>query len=211
MEGRRRAGGGKREKSLSGGTVDLSSHLRIQAHGNRLANRRLHAAMAPLSQADLHAPRTSFFPSLAETLNHILGVDEYYVGALCGDADLVGHWERFAPHAALPAIAAAQARIDQRLIAFCAGLDAAGCERVVEMPRLQGRIQRDRAANVLAHLHQHQTHHRGQVHAMLVGTPVKPPQLDEFLLPSEPHYRVDDMAALGWSEAAVYGADGSQR
>ncbi len=185
--------------------MDLSSHLRIQAHSNRLANRRLHAAMAPLSRADLHAPRTSFFPSLAQTLNHILGVDEYYVGALCGDADLAEHWERFVPIDTLPEIAAAQARIDERLIAYCAGLDAASCARVVEMPRLHSRIQRDRAANVLAHLHQHQTHHRGQVHAMLSGTQIKPPQLDEFLMPSEPQYRVDDMAALGWSEAAVYG------
>ncbi len=191
--------------------MDLSSHLRIQAHSNRLANRRLHAAMLPLSRADLHAPRTSFFPSLAETLNHILGVDEYYVGALCGDADVVGHWERFVPIDALPAIAAAQARIDERLINFCAGLDAAGCVRLVDMPRLRGRIQRDHAANVLAHLHQHQTHHRGQVHAMLSGTEVTPPQLDEFLMPSEPQYRVDDMAALGWSEAEVYGAEVWQR
>ncbi len=191
--------------------MDLSSHLRIQAHSNRLTNRRLHAAMLPLSRAELHAPRTSFFPSLAETLNHILGVDGYYVGVLFGDADLVGHWERFVPLDTLPEIAAAQLRVDERLIAFCAGLDAAGCARVVEMPRLHGRIQRDRAANVLAHLHQHQTHHRGQVHAMLSGTEVKPPQLDEFLMPSEPQYRVDDMAALGWSEAAVYGAESWQR
>jgi len=58
---------------------------------------------------------------------------------------------------------------------------------------------------VLAHLLMHQTHHRGQVHAMLAGTGVKPPQLDEFLMPSDAPYRVADMAALGWREEAVYG------
>ena len=42
--------------------------LRIQAHANRLANLRLHTAMAPLSQADLDAPRTAFFPTLMATL-----------------------------------------------------------------------------------------------------------------------------------------------
>ena len=36
--------------------------LRIQAHANRLANLRLHAAMASLTRAELHAPRTSFSP-----------------------------------------------------------------------------------------------------------------------------------------------------
>jgi hypothetical protein len=40
---------------------------------------------------------------------------------------------------------------------------------------------------------------------MLSSTAVAPPQLDEFLMPSSdaPH-RSADMAALGWSEAAVY-------
>jgi uncharacterized damage-inducible protein DinB len=58
---------------------------------------------------------------------------------------------------------------------------------------------------VLAHLFMHQTHHRGQAHAMLAGTRVKPPQLDEFLMPSDAPFRVPDMAALGWREEAVYG------
>ena len=50
----------------------------------------------------------------------------------------------------------------------------------------------------------HQTHHRGQAHAMLSATTVAPPQLDEFLMPSDAHFRSADMAALGWSEAEVY-------
>ncbi len=65
-------------------------------------------------------------------------------------------------------------------------------------------VQHDRAGHVLAHLFMHQMHHRGQVHAMLSGTAVPPPQLDEFMMPSEAHLRAADMAALGWSEARVY-------
>jgi hypothetical protein len=34
---------------------------------------------------------------------------------------------------------------------------------------------------------------------------VAPPQLDQFLMPSDAHLRRADMAALGWDEAAVYG------
>ena len=186
--------------------VDLPTILRIQARANRLANHRLHAAMESLSRADVHAPRSGFFPSLIATLNHILAVDLYYVGALHGDADLARHWERFVPDDDLPALAERQRVVDDRLIAFCDALDAAGCDRVVDMDRGAGRVQRDRAAHVLQHLAMHQTHHRGQVHAMLSATSVAPPQLDEFLMPSEPHLRVDDMAALGWIEAEVYGA-----
>ena len=38
---------------------------------------------------------------------------------------------------------------------------------------------------------------------------MKPPQLDEFLMPSEAHLRHDDVAALGWTEATLFrGAHG---
>jgi uncharacterized damage-inducible protein DinB len=185
--------------------LDLAQSLRIQAHANRLANHRLHAAMAPLSPAELHAPRVGFFPSLMATLNHILGVDLYYVSALAGDADPHAAWASFNPTAGLAELAAAQKTSDQRLIGVCEALDAAGCERIVLLPRAAGRIQRERAAHVLAHLLAHQVHHRGQVHAMLSGTSVKPPQLDEFLMPSEGHLREAEMEELGWDEAAIYG------
>ncbi len=45
----------------------------------------------------------------------------------------------------------------------------------------------ERTDAVLAHLFQHQIHHRGQAHAMLAGTPVPPPQLDEFFLDFDRH------------------------
>jgi len=185
--------------------VDLAQALRIQAHANRLANQRLHAAMAPLTSAELHAPRTSFFPSLMATLNHILAVDRYYIAALTRDADPEAARKQYEPATELAALAAAQHASDMRLVGFCDALDAAACDQVIEMPRGGGRIQRDRAAHVLAHLFMHQTHHRGQAHAMLSGTSVKPPQLDEFLMPSEGHLREPEMQAMGWSEAAIYG------
>lgn len=184
--------------------MDLPHYLRIQARANRLSNHRLHAAMRGLSREDFHAPRTSFFPSLARTLNHILAVDGYYVGALYREPDLVAAYRAFAPADDVAALASRQAASDERLIAFCDALDAAHCAALVELDR--GRhVQRDGVAHVLAHLFNHQTHHRGQAHAMLAGTAVAPPQLDEFMMPSEAHLREADMAALGWQEATVYG------
>jgi uncharacterized damage-inducible protein DinB len=180
--------------------------LRIQAHANRLANHRLHASMAALSREALHAPRTSFFPTLMGTLNHILAVDLYYVGVLCGDADPAAHWHRFVPAEDLAGLAARQQASDERLIAWLMAAGETSLDAPVHMPRGGGRVQTDQAAHILQHLFMHQTHHRGQVHAMLSGTAVEPPQLDEFLMPSEAHLRVNDMAALGWSEAEVYRA-----
>jgi len=163
--------------------MDALTLLRIQARANRLANVRLHGAMSALTADELQAPCTAFFPTLMATSNHIVGVDEYDVGVLHG-----------------------QAGGDARLIAWLDAVDSAALERTVHMPRGGRRVQRDAAAHMLAHLFMHQTHHRGQLHAMLSGTGVAPPQVDEFLMPSEPHMRAVEMAALGWHEAAVYGA-----
>jgi uncharacterized damage-inducible protein DinB len=183
--------------------MDLLHYLRIQARANRLSNHRLHAAMAPLTHADFHAPRTSFFPSLAATLNHILAVDLYYIGALHRETGLVAAYRAFVPCDDLGTLRERQAHSDARLIAWCDAVDAAGVDALIEMERAKA-VQRDRAGHVLAHLFNHQTHHRGQVHAMLSGTSITPPQLDEFMMPSEAHLRVDDMATLGWREEGIY-------
>ena len=46
-------------------------------------------------------------------------------------------------------------------------------------------------------------------HLHHAGTAVTPPQLDEFLMPSEAHLRHADVAALGWTEASMFrGAHG---
>lgn len=187
--------------------IEAHALLRIQAHANRLANLRLHTAMAVLTQAELDAPRTSFFPTLLDTLNHILAVDGYYVGVLHGDSGLdSGWWDAYRPAATLAELAGRQRLVDERLIAWFERADAgAELNGPVHMPRSGGRVQTDRAAHMLQHLFMHQTHHRGQVHAMLSGSAVAPPQLDEFLMPSEGHLRTAELAAQGWSETAVYG------
>lgn len=185
--------------------MDLPAYLRIQAHANALSNQRLGVALAQLDAAAWQAPRTGFFPSLAQTLNHILAVDGYYVGALRGDSGLLEAYAAFRPCADAAEWRQRQQASDLRLVAFCSGLDAAAAQAWVDLPR-GDHVQRDRAAQVLAHLFNHETHHRGQAHAMLAGTAVAPPQLDEFMLPSEAHLRRDEMRALGWDEAAVYGA-----
>ncbi len=184
--------------------MNTTTLLRVQAHANRLANHRLHQALLALPPADFHAPRASFFPSLAQTLNHLLAVDLYYIGALAGDADPAAHWHGFVPAATAADLARRQRESDERLIAVVQGMSEADAEHIVHLPR-RTHVQRDRAAFVLLHLFMHQTHHRGQAHAMLSSTAVAPPQLDEFLMPSEGHLRGADMAAHGWDEAAVYG------
>jgi len=183
--------------------LDLVGALQIQAAANRLANRRLHETIAGLPHDDFHAARTSFFPSFAATLNHILAVDLYYVGALHGEPVGRATWAAFVPADSIAELAARQGESDERLIRFCAGLTAESVAAAVAMDR-GTHVQRDLAGHVLAHLFMHQTHHRGQAHAMLSSTAAAPPQLDEFLMPSDAHFRVRDMQILGWQESEVY-------
>lgn len=182
----------------------LLAHVRTLARANRLANHRLHGVCLQLTDAEFKAARTSFFPSLWETLNHILIVDWYYIAALHGERDMRRHFASETPFDAMPALAAAQIVSDERLIAWCDAADDARLDATIEMIR-SDHVQRDRALNVLMHLMTHQIHHRGQVHAMLAGTGVSPPQLDEFLMPSESHLRTADMASLGWTESRLFG------
>lgn len=179
----------------------MNLHL-IQARANRLANRRLLGAVAQLSEADFHAPRTSFFPSLALTLNHILNVDHYYIAALHGDAAMRDIWATYVPARTATELAGRQDESDQRLIAFCEGLAADDDDRIIAFDRGAGIAAgpREPLGRVLAHLFMHQTHHRGQAHAMLAGTAVKPPQLDDFIMLGDSVHRGGDMLALGWEE-----------
>jgi uncharacterized damage-inducible protein DinB len=189
----------------------LAQHFATEAYNNAWANHRLLRACAQLSQEEFAARRTSFFPSIRATLNHILTVDWYYVEIL--ERSLAGqaphenarrHFEVAEPFDDCAALAEAQRASDLRLIALCNALTDAQLDEVVRMPRRTGE-QRDRVRRILAHLFQHQIHHRGQAHAMLAGTSVKPPPLDEFYCTGEAELRAGDFAELGFTEHAIWG------
>lgn len=173
-----------------------------QARANRLINHRLLSVVAQLPEAEFHAERVSFFPSLALTLNHILAVDGYYLAALEGDVTMRSHWAHFQPAATASELLARQAASDERLITFCAGLQPGDEARIVAFDRGQGieHGPREPVWRVLQHVFMHQHHHRGQAHAMLSGTGLKPPQLDDFIMLGDASNRSDVMTALSFQE-----------
>ena len=172
--------------------------LRRLAHNNAWSSLRLHRACAKLSEADYAKERVSFFPSLPRTLNHILIVDWYYVDALERGGKGRSLFADEMPYGSdLAGLAAAQRAVDLRLVGFTEALsDDASLEAEVHMER-RTHIQKDTVQNVLLHLFTHQTHHRGQAHAMLAGTPVPPPQLDEFFMQGELSLREAELRELG--------------
>lgn len=184
--------------------ASLVGTFRAMAYNNAWANHRVLAACARLTQAELEASRTSFFPSIKATLNHILIIDWFYVDSLEGGWLGPKAWADPTPCATVAALQREQAAVDRRLIAVCKALTEASLSGEVRVNRGDTRIQVERRDRLLLHLFQHQVHHRGQAHAMLAGTTVKPPQLDEFFSVGEAPLRAAELAALGWSEAAVW-------
>jgi uncharacterized damage-inducible protein DinB len=162
--------------------MDPCAPLVAMARNNAWSNRRLHATCARLSQAELEAPRTSFFPTLQATLNHIYTVDAYYLDALEGGGRGLALLDNPIPHPRMAELGPAQLESDARLIRFCEALDDTALECEVVLDRGDEGLTRERVHAVLAHLFVHQIHHRGQAHAMLSGTAIAPPQLDEFFL-----------------------------
>jgi uncharacterized damage-inducible protein DinB len=177
--------------------MDLLDHLQRMARNNLWSNDRLYRAVLKLEPGEFEAERTSFFPSIRETLNHVLLVDLFYFDMLeeRGVGRAVG--TRFNPCEDAEELAAAQAQFDRRLVAFCDGLTADDLDRRVATDRGEAGIIPERIGDLLAHLFLHDIHHRGQVHAMLSGTSVDPPQLDEFLLDYDLRFRREEMARLG--------------
>jgi uncharacterized damage-inducible protein DinB len=176
-------------------------HLRAMARNNAWSNHRLLNACARLSSAEYTAERTSFFPSIRATLNHILLVDIFYIDSLEDMREAaVAHAEAFVPHEDFSSLDTAQRASDQRLLAFCDGLTEEKLAVPVVMKRPGREAPVERVEDVLTHLFVHQIHHRGQAHAMLSGTSVKPPQLDEFFMRDELALRRDELRALGLPE-----------
>ena len=189
----------------------LAHHFTTEAYQNAWANHRLLKACGQLTREEFAATRTSFFPSIKATLNHILTVDWYYLEAL--ERSRAGlpphenpgrHYEPEEPFDDCAALAVAQREADRRLIAYCEALDDSQLDDAVLIPRRIGLV-RERVRRLLAHVFEHQVHHRGQAHAMLAGTRVKPPQLDEFFCTEEARLRAADFAELGFSEDRIWG------
>lgn len=185
--------------------------LRAMACNNAWANHRLLRACAQLTAVEFTAARTGFFPSLRATLNHILTVDWFYVDSVersLAGLDVNDEVERFfdpaEPCADCGSLSAEQHAVDSRLIAVCTRITDSDLARVVSIPR-RDHVQHERLDRLLGHLFQHQVHHRGQAHAMLSGTRIAPPQLDEFFAAEEAPLRARDLAELGIDERWIWG------
>ncbi|MBW4692802.1 MAG: DinB family protein [Lyngbya sp. HA4199-MV5] len=155
----------------------LIQHFQLLARYNTLANRKLYDACAQLSETERTRIRPAFFKSIHGTLNHILVGDRIWQTRFTGgtipstglDAILYESFEELR-HARIAE--------DERIEAFAADLTDEFLGQSISYINNQGRHLNDPAALLVAHLFNHQTHHRGQIHDLLTQTEVAPPSLD---------------------------------
>lgn len=177
----------------------LVDHFRRMAGNNLWSNDRLYRAVLALQPGEFEAARTSFFPSIKATLNHVLSIDHFYLDMLEEGGVGLALFDRWRDHDDPASLAAAQRDFDRRLLSFCSSLGTDDLDRRVPTDRGQAGQIPERIADLLAHLFIHDIHHRGQVHSMLSGTSAMPPQLDEFFLDYDLRFRRAEVTRLDLS------------
>ncbi len=160
-------------------------YFRAFARYNAWANRRLYQVAGTLSAEALaqHRP-AAYFRSILGTLNHLVVADRIWLHRCegCGPQHSRLADEPFPRFCDLLAVRRAE---DERLIAYTDGLDRARLERDLVFRTLRGQEVRQPLWQTLAHLFNHQTHHRGQAHALIKEAGVEPPDLDLLIFQRE--------------------------
>jgi len=190
-----------RDATPRDGAPTLLAHVRQMAANNLWSNTRLHAACVTVPPDEYFRERVAFFRSIHATLSHILMIDEWYLAGLSGGRP-GGVRYGAVEHASLAELTQAQEASDRRLLAFCAALDVAHLGSIAAWEDVDGDRHAERVDLVLTHVFQHQIHHRGQVHALLLQAGVAPPQLDEFFLAADAPRRAEELRRLGLDDPA---------
>ena len=167
-------------------TMITPDWVRMMAHYNRWQNTCMARAMDSLSPDALTQDRGAFFGSILATANHLIWADMLWLARFQGDEG-----PKFTPQEALtltPTAAAWSAerfRLDGRLTTWAEGLhsvDLAG-----DFKWYSGAMGREIAmpfGQVITHVFNHQTHHRGQIHAMLTAAGAKTDDTDLIFMPN---------------------------
>jgi len=163
------------------------TYLRTMAEYNAEMNRRLYAAAGRLSDAERRAPRGAFWGSIHGTLNHLLWGDQQWMSRF-------DNWPK--PTIAIKqsnqvfddfaALADERVKADAAISRWAGKVDDAWLD--ADMVWFSGAANREiRAPKRLlaAHMFNHQTHHRGQVHAMLTAAGQQTGDTDLFLVVPE--------------------------
>ena len=145
---------------------------------NAWANRRVYDAAAGLDDAECRKARpAAFFGSIHGTLNHLLVVDLLWFGRIEGTDPGVTGLDQIL-YDDLAELRAAREAEDARIVGLIDAMSEDDLAREVSFKLKTGASVTMSVGQMLATVLNHQTHHRGQVHALLKEAGVPPPPLD---------------------------------
>lgn len=155
---------------------------------NTWQNSQLIDIVDVMDQADLGQDRGAFFGSIQSTLGHLLWGDLLWMSRL----DAASPATKIPPHESAQAFAtkedwtAERLRCDGRICAWAERLQTDDLKRDLTWIYSFDNVQVTKPLGlVITHFFNHQTHHRGQVHAMLTAAGQAAPVSDLSYLPKE--------------------------
>ncbi len=145
----------------------MKQHFTMFAAYNQWANRRIYDAAAQLTEDEFERNVGAFFGSAMGTLNHLLVADRIWMKRFTNGGEAPKTLDAILHRDFQPLRKAREAE-DLRIMAWIGGLtEKAMAGRFTYMTVSDMRTVSQRLAPALAHVFNHQTHHRGQAHAIL--------------------------------------------
>jgi len=149
---------------------------------NQWANARIYDAAAALTDEEFNRDTGAFFGSMMGTLNHILAADRIWMKRFTGEGHAPSSLDAIL-YKALPPLHSAREAEDRRIIDWVGGMsENALTGRFSYMTLSDMRTVSQRLSPALSHFFNHQTHHRGQAHALITACGEKTGDTDLFLV-----------------------------
>ena len=163
------------------------AYIRTMAEYNTEMNRRLYGAVARLSDAERRLPRGAFWGSIHDTLTHILWGDQQWMSRFDGWPKPTTPIKQSAAMIAdFAELQSERAKADADISRWANKVDDAWlAEDLTWFSQAANREVTAPLRLLVAHFINHQTHHRGQVHAMLTAAGQETGDTDLFLVVPE--------------------------
>jgi uncharacterized damage-inducible protein DinB len=160
-----------------------AEQARLMARYNTWMNEKLYAACATLSDEERKRDRGAFFGSIHATLNHLLLADSVWLGRF-ENQPFAFHSLDQELYAGFDELRVQRAALDARIERWTSGLtDLTLAGKLAFTSALTKRSYAPALWKIVAHFFNHQTHHRGQLTALLSQAHVDYGVTDLFLLP----------------------------
>ena len=151
--------------------------IRMLTRYNAWANRLIFDAVAGLPAGEATRERPTLFKNMVNTLNHLYTVDVIWQAHLEGRSHGIPALKTVL-HPELPDLWRAQQAMDAWYIAYGDGLGETGLNEQVEFTLLGGNAGRMSRGDILLHVVNHTSYHRGWVAEMFFAVPQHPPTTD---------------------------------